>query len=89
MPHEGKKLPHRPERHVGRWAVSLGNELFKIEEAYTSLGDAHYLGTGLHGQRVTTACPTLVRPEDNLWLERTTHNDEATTRVEAKGQGAG
>lgn len=49
--------------------MSLGNELFKIEEAYTSLGDAHYLGTGLHGQRVTTACPTLVSPEDTLWLE--------------------
>lgn len=61
---EIEKLPHRPERHVGRVAVSLGHELFKIEEAYISLGVAHYIGTGLRGQRVTTSCPTLLRPAD-------------------------
>lgn len=61
---DSEKLPHRPERHVGRLAISLGHEIFKIEEAYTTLGVPHYIGTGLRGQTVTTSCPTLLRPTD-------------------------
>ncbi len=65
MPHEeATKIPHRPERMVGRWAFSLGHELFRIEEAYTSLGVAHYIGTGLRGQKVQTSCASVLRPED-------------------------
>lgn len=66
---EGKKLPHNPSRTIGRWAVSMGQQLFKIEQTRVLGDELFYGGTGLHGQPVTSACPTLLRLEDNQFLE--------------------
>lgn len=64
-----EKIPHRPERTVGRWALSMGNRLFKIDEAYTSMGEAHYLGFDLHGNEVRTSCVTILCITDHEKLE--------------------
>ena len=63
------KVPHQPELLVGNWAISIGREIFKIEEAYTAGGEASYFGTGLHGQRVKTHCPTLLPLEDQRFMD--------------------
>ena len=63
------KLPHRPERTVGRWALSMGNRLFKIEEAFNSMGMAQYIGTDLHGNEVRTSCVTVLCMTDHNKLE--------------------
>ena len=63
---------------IGHWAVSLGREVFKIEEAYTAQGEPHFIGTGLHGQRVHTSCPSMLPIEDHNVMEENHHaNEEA------------
>jgi hypothetical protein len=69
MSEERTKLPHRPEQYVGRWAVSLGHEIFKITEAYTIMHMPHYIGVGMHGQRVETSCPSVLPIKDHNKLE--------------------
>lgn len=64
------------ENWVGHWAISMGREIFRIEEAYTTLGEPHFNGTGLHGQRVLTSCPTMLLLEDHNFMEENYHGDE-------------
>ncbi len=66
---EGTRLPHDPSRTVGRWAMSMANRLFKIEEAFTTMGEARYIGTDLHGNEVRTACVTVLSETDHNVLE--------------------
>ena len=68
------RLPHLPERTVGRWAFSMGGRLFKIEEAFLSMGEAQYIGTDLHGNEVRTACVSCLCQTDHDKLEGLTND---------------
>lgn len=63
------KASHDPSRTVGRWAHSMGNRLFKVEEAYVSATGAHYNGTDLNGREVRSFCITVLCDEDHDALE--------------------
>ena len=59
---------------IGRWALSLGGEVFKVE----SVCKEYYRGFGLHGQVVRTAAPTFLRQQDHLFMEENYVETEQT-----------
>lgn len=68
----GRKIPHQPKRLIGKWAVALSHELFKIEEVEMgSDGLPVFRGWGLGGQRVATSVPTVLADSDTATLEAT------------------
>jgi hypothetical protein len=66
---EPDKLVHRPEQYIGRWAVSLSHELFRIDEARMVGSVPLYRGTGLRGRLVQTSTPTILTLHDDQILE--------------------
>ena len=69
MSPEGQRVPHNHAQYKGRWALSLGHELFKIEETHMVGDEPSYEGTGLRGQRVQTAVPSILTRPDHQILE--------------------